>query len=86
MLLLAVQIFNREAVRPQRFALLHPAANGGERNGEQLRVEPRLGLAEAGKEDLDLLTLRVDAVVALVLVVLERWVIPDPIGELAQLL
>ena len=45
------------------------------------RVEPRAGLLLAGEHDLDLLPLGVALVVALVLVVVERRVVPDPVAQ-----
>ena len=84
-LLLPVQVLDREAVEAQLGALIHPLPHGLERNLEQLRAEPRLRLLPPRKEDLHLLPPRVDRVVALVLVVLKRWVVPHAVRELAEL-
>ena len=51
--------------------LRHPLLHGGQRDGEQLGVEPGAGLARPREQDLDLLSPGVDLVVALVLVVLQ---------------
>ena len=53
---------------------------------QQLGIEPRLGLLPAREQQLHLLAARVDRVVALVLVVLERREVPHAIRELAELL
>ena len=85
MLLLAIQVLDREAVDAQLVVLVHPRADRVERDLQQFRAEPRLGLLPAGEQDLHLLAARVDRVVALVLVVLQRRVVPDAVGELTQL-
>ena len=85
-LLLAVEIFDREAVKREVDGLVHPAAHRLQRDLEQLRVEPRLRLPPFREQDLDLLALRVDRVVALILVVLKRRVIPHAMRELSEIL
>ena len=82
--LLAIEILDRKAIQPQRLGGVHPAADGRQRNLEQLGVEPRLGLLPPGKENLDLLPFRIDGVVPLILVVAQRREVPDPIRQLSE--
>ncbi len=82
--MLPIQILDRKSVQPQGLGLVHPPAHGRQRNLQELRVEPGFGLLPAGEQNLDLLSLRVDAVVALILVVAQRREIPDAIGQLSQ--
>ena len=86
MLLLPVEVLDREPVDLEVAFLIDPLAHAVQRNLQQFRVEPGLGLLPAREQDLDLLSPGVDGVVALVLIVLKRRVVPDAIGELAQLL
>ena len=86
MLLLPVEVLDGELVETQRFAPGHPASDRFQRDGQQFRIEPGLGLRQPRKQDLHLLPLGIDGVVALILVVLKRREIPDPIGELPKLL
>ncbi len=83
-LLLAVEVFQREAVHGEVRPRVHPRLHGGERNLEQLGVEPGARLAPLREQDLHLLPLRVHGVVALVLVVPQRGVVPDLVFELAD--
>ena len=85
-LLLPVEVLDREPVDLEVACLIHPLAHAVQRNLQQFGVEPGLGLLPAREQDLDLLSPGVDGVVALVLIVLKRRVVPDAIGELAQLL
>ena len=85
MFLLAVQIFDRESIEAERLDLVHPAADRLERDLQQLGIEPRLCLLQPREQDLHLLAFRVDVVVPLILVVLERWVVPDTVRKLAEL-
>jgi hypothetical protein len=84
-LLLPVQILDREAVEPQRLASsIHQRTVSS--GTAAAPVEPRLGLLPARKQQLHLLPSRVDRVVALILVVLQRREVPHAIRELPELL
>ena len=83
-LLLTVQILDCKPVEPQRFGFIHPRAHGGQRNFQEFRVEPGLGLLPPREENLDLLTLGANGVVALILVVSQRRKVPDTVGELPE--
>ena len=80
-LLLVKQRLDRKAVKRERRVTFHPLPDGVERYGEQFRVEPGAGLMLAREQNLHLLSSRVDLVVALILVVAQRRVIPDAIAE-----
>jgi hypothetical protein len=82
--LLAVEVLDRETVERQRRIGVHPAAHRFERDLQQLGAEPRLRLLPAREQDLHLLAPRVDRVVALILVVLQRRVVPHSVRELAE--
>ncbi len=84
-LLLAVEIFDREAVDRELRAGRHPALHRRQRNLQQLGIEPGRRLRRLGEQDLHLLPPRVDLVVALVLVVPERREVPHLVFELADL-
>ena len=91
-LLAAVEVFELEAVEGEAAGAVglnrirvHPLVDGGERHLQQLGLEPRARLLPAREEHLHALALGVDGVVALVLVVAERRVVPDAVGELAEL-
>ena len=84
-LLLPVEILDREAIDRELGVLRHPRLDGGQRNGQQLRAEPRAHLRELREENLHLLASGVHLVVALILVVLQRDEIPDLVGKLADL-
>ena len=85
-LLLAVQVLDREAVDAQAApsCSIQPRTvssgicSSSGLNHDSACCQPR-------EQDLHLLPLRVDGVVALVLVVLQRREIPDAVGELAEL-
>ena len=81
MLLLMKQALDRKAVHRQFSARTNPIPHGLDRDGEQFRIEPGARLLLPCKENLNLLTSRVDGVVALVLVVVKRREIPDPVAE-----
>ncbi len=83
-LLLPEQVLDHEAVDGQRRRLVQPGTERGEWNPQDLRVEPRGRLLPPGHEQLHLLPAGVDGVVALILVVLQRRVVPDLVGELSQ--
>ncbi len=83
-LLLAVEILEREAVHRQGRLRVHPRLDGRQRNRQQLRIEPRARLAGLREQDLDLLAPGVDLVVALILVVLQAREVPHLVGELAD--
>src|SRR5205823_8313766 len=85
MLLLAIEVLDREAVQLQPLRLIHPAADRFERNPQQFRTEPGLRLLPLREENLHFLSAGVDRVVALILVVLQRREIPDAVRELAKL-
>ena len=72
MLLLPVQVLERETVNRQLRTRGQPGANLRQRDLQQLRIEPRRGLRRLGEQNLDLLSACVDLVVALVLVVPKR--------------
>ena len=84
MLLLAVQVFEREPVHRQIGAAGHPCLDGWQRDFQQLRIEPGAGLTRLREQNLDLLPLRIDLVVALILVVLQRREIPHLVGKLSD--
>ena len=81
-LLLAVEILEREAVDGELAALAHPLLYCLQRDLEQLGIEPRARLVRLRKEDLHLLAACVDRVVALILVVFQRREIPDLVCQL----
>ena len=64
--------------------LIHPLADRFERNAQQFRGIPRLGLAPSRQQQLNLLALGVDGVVPLILVVLQIRVIPDAVRQLTD--
>ena len=68
-LLLVIQVLDREAIDGEVGVRVHPAADGLERDRQQLRVEPGARLLLPREQDLHLLAPRVDLVVALILVV-----------------
>ena len=70
-LLLPVEILERETVQSQRRAGGHPLLNGRQRNLQQLRIEPGSGLRSFREQNLHLLPLGVDLIVTLILVVPE---------------
>jgi hypothetical protein len=81
MLLLVKQALDRKPVDRQVRLAIHPSANRVERNGQQLGVEPGARLLLLGEENLHLLAAGVVLVVALILVVPERRVVPDAVAE-----
>ena len=83
-LLLPVEILDREPVHRERLGLLHPHVHGRQRYREQLGVEPRRRLAPLRQQVLDALAAAVGGVVALVLVVVEGGEVVDAIGQLAE--
>ena len=82
--LLPEHVLDREPVEGQVGRLLHPLAHGGQRQAQQLGIEPRGGLPPPGNQQLHALAPRVHGVVALIFVVLQRRVVPHAEGELAQ--
>ena len=84
-LLLAIEILDRKPVDRQVGILRHPGLNRCQRNGQQFGIEPRARLTGFGEENLDLLPLGVDLIVALILVVPERGEIPDLVRQLSDL-
>ena len=83
-LLLPIEVLEREAVEGEIGVVRHPLLDGRQRDAQQLGIEPGGGLARLREQNLDLLTARVDLIVALIFVVLERCVIPDLIRELTD--
>ena len=83
-LLLPVQVLDGKAVDRELGVGVQPLLHGRQRNLQQLGVEPGARLVRLREQNLHLLTARVDLVVALVLVVLERGEVPDLIRELAD--
>ena len=69
---------------PGSGVVVHPLADVGERQLQQLGLEPRRRLLPLGDQQLHALPARVDGVVALILVVLQRRVIPDLVTQLAE--
>ena len=86
MLLLAIEIFEREAIHGKPGIRRHPFLQRRQRNCQHLRIEPRARLPRLGEQNLDLLPPRVDRVVPLILVVHQRRVVPDLVGQLADLI
>src|SRR5688572_13250584 len=84
MFLQTEDLFDGEAIETQLGVLIHPAADCGEWNGEQLRAQPRGGLLPSRKEGLNGLLAPVDRVVALILVVPKRRVEIDHVREAAH--
>ncbi len=84
MFLLAVQVLDRKAIHGQLGVFGHPLLDGRERDPQQLGIEPGGRLRRLCEQDLHLLTLGVDLVVALILVVAERGEVPDLVLELAD--
>jgi hypothetical protein len=84
-LLLPIQVLDREAIDGELGAVGHPVLNRRQRDGQQLGTEPRTRLRELGEENLHLLPPGVHLVVALVLVVLQGDEIPDAVRDLADL-
>ena len=80
-LLLVEEAFDGETVDCQIGSRVQPAANGVERDGEQLWIEPGAGLLLPREEDLHLLATSIDLVVALILVVLKSGEIPDAVAQ-----
>src|SRR5262245_19962267 len=85
MLLLPIEVLQRESVDCELRVFGHPALDRSQRNLEQLGVEPGKRLSSLGKQDLNLLAAGVDRVVALILVVPEGCEVPDLVLELADL-
>src|SRR4029079_446436 len=83
-LLLAIEIFNGKAIYRELRIAVHPPLHGFERDRQQFRIKPGRGLRRLGEQYLDLLTLGVRLVVALILVVAERGEVPDLVLELAD--
>ena len=83
-LLLAIQILEREPVDLELGILRHPRLDGRLRNRQQLWIEPGARLGRLREQNLHLLALRVDLIVALILVVPQRREVPHFIGELAD--
>jgi hypothetical protein len=80
--LLTVEVLHGEPVDRKLLVSREPLLDRRERNGEQFGIEPRRRLRGFGEEDLHLLALRVDVVVTLVLVVLERREVPHLVRQL----
>ena len=80
-LLLVVEALDREAVDGQRLVGVHPAADRLHGNREQLGIEPGGRLLVSRKQVLHLLASRVDRVVALILIVVERREVPDAVHQ-----
>src|SRR6185503_12425135 len=68
-LLLAIDLFDRETVAVEIDARRQPASNRGERNRQELGAEPGCAFLPSSQQSLHLLLARVDLVVALILVV-----------------
>ncbi len=83
-LLLAVHLFNGEAVHRQRGGRVHPGPHGREGNAEQLRTEPRRRFLPSRHQRLHLLAAGIHHVVALVLVVFQAREEIDLVSELAE--
>ena len=84
-LLLPIQVLERETVDRQLGTRGQPGADLRQRDLQQLGIEPRRGLRRLGEQNLDLLSACVDLVVALVLVVPKRREVPHLVFELADL-
>ena len=76
--------FDCEAVDRELGRLVHPLADAGKRQLQQFRLEPRRGLLPFRDQQLHALAAGVDGVVALILVVLQRRVIPDLVTQLRE--
>ena len=85
-LLLVIQPLDGEPVHRQVGVGGHPAADGVERNAQQLGSKPRSRLFGFRKEDLHPLAASVGLVVALVLVVIQAGVIPELVGQLSKII
>jgi hypothetical protein len=83
-LLFVEQALHEEAIDGQRRVGGHPGLNRGQRNREQLGVEPGARLLLPREQDLHLLPAPVDGVVAQVFVVLQRGEVPHPVAQRAQ--
>ena len=83
-LLLPIQILHGKPIDGEVGARVHPLLHDGQRNLQQLGIEPGSRLGRLREQNLDLLPLRVDLVVALILVVPERREVPDLVLELAD--
>ena len=83
-LLLPVEVLDRESIDSERGIGEHPFLDGRQRRLQQLWIEPGCRLRPSRQQRLDLLTPGVDGVVALVLVVAERGVVVDLVGELPE--
>ena len=84
MLLLVVRALDGKPIRREIGARVHPTTHRRERDAEELRCEPRTRFSGFREENLNLLPARVRGVVTLILIVVQAGVIPDPVGELSE--
>jgi hypothetical protein len=84
-LLFVEERLDGEAVDREGLVGLHPGPDRVDRDGQDLGVEPRTRLLLAREGNLHLLPSGVRLVVALVLVVVERRVVPNAVAEGADI-
>jgi hypothetical protein len=85
MLLLVIRTLNGEPVHGEVRVPLHPRTDGRQRDTQQLWGEPRPRLGGLREENLHFLPPRVRGVIALILIVGQPGVVPDPVGQLPEI-